>query len=783
MEAIARFAPRGSSTRRILVWVGVTLAALVYTQLILEGTQGAGRGTPTSILFQGLVLGVLGALTATGLVLVYRVNRIVNFAQAAIGAAGSVWAVFMTRYNPRFPFVITVLTALVLSAAIGALIELVFGRRFAKSPRLVLTVISIVAATFVSTFAYVVIVNAPFFPKQATRGFDDLSPDALQRRLPFAGFDFEVGGASRQFHFADLFAIEVGILLLVLLAIFLRYTRAGVAIRAVAENPERAALLGIGVGGLSTLVWAIAGLLSGATLTLGSYAGNIGGAIAFNPAVFLAPLAAAVLARMRSVPVAVYAAVLISVVSSATAFSVRQAQPLIDAGLFAVVAIGLLVQRRDLFRFEQGGESSWTAAEEPRPIPKEMRGIPGLRIARVALVAVGLLAVGLYPFLVATRLVNLGAFIALDAIAILSLVVLTGWAGQVSLGQYAFFAVGAVASGLLADKVGLPLWFAVPLATVAAGIVAGLIGIPALRIKGLFLAIVTFAFAVAVGSFLNAPRYSGDLLARNVDRPTLFFLDFEEDRSMYFLCIAALIIAIVVVVNLRRSRFGRLLIAMRENESNLQSFGISLVRTKILAFVLSGGLAGFAGAIYAFQQRGVNGASFSPGRSFALFTFAIIGGVSSVGGALLGALWGEVTEYFLQNNIIWQSLQGTAPLVLLYIEPAGLIGVVNQVRDSVLRIVAQRRQLVVPSLFADYDAEALSRQLIPLGEASAASGLAAIPGSPRYSRDSELYRSRNGAPADGGQPKETVEAAALAAAGTREAAPEPTEPTTPMGTS
>ena len=731
------FLAPGTRGRRVALWAGVVVVALVYTQFFLEGTKGGGRGTPTAVLFSGLVAGMLSALTATGLVLIYRVNRIINFAQGAIGTAGAVLILHLVRYQTHFPFPLSFLIGMALAAGVGVLIDLVFGRRFATSPRLVLTVVSIAAAAFVVALATTVIVRLSFWPKFSERGRDDLNVVGLQRRLPFPGFHFRVGSLPQRFGFVHVLSLEVAVVLLVALAVFLRYTRAGVAMRAVAQNTERAALLGISVGALSTAVWGIAGLLSGATETLGALSGTGSNGLRF--ANLLPPLAAAVLARMRSVPVAVASAVIISIVSTATLFSVREAQPLIDLGLLVAVGVALLAQRRDLFRSEQAVETSWSASQEPRAIPTELRSVRSLQVARVAIAGIGLAAVGLFPFLVATRIVSLFSVIALTGIAGISLVVLTGWAGQVSLGQFAFVAVGAVAAGWLNDKANVPFWFAVPLATAFTAAASALIGIPALRIRGLFLAITTFAFAVAVASLLGARRYVGSSLPRTLGRPTLFLFNFEDERSMYFLCIAALIVVMVIVANLRRTRFGRMLIAMRENEPNMQSFGVSLVRTKLLAFAFAGGLAGFAGAIYAFQQRGVDGSAFGAERSFQLFVFTVLGGVSSTAGAGLGAVFQGLTTYFFATNFVVGNLVVAAPLALLYVQPGGLVGIVNSLRDGVLRIVAQRRQLVVPSLFADYDAEALERRLIPLGEPSTSGGLGALPAGHTYARESHLY--------------------------------------------
>jgi branched-chain amino acid transport system permease protein len=366
------------------------------------------------------------------------------------------------------------------------------------------------------------------------------------------------------------------------------------------------------------------------------------------------------------------------------------------------------------------------------------------------------------PFLVAVRIQNLFSVVALTGIVGLSLVVLTGWAGQISLGQFGFVGVSAAISGALAANLDWAFWFAVPAATIATAVVAGIIGLPALRIRGLYLAIATFAFAAAVSEVFSSTRFLRNELPREVPRPSLFFLDFDDERSMYFLCLAALIIAVIVVMNLRRSRFGRLLIASRENENDVQSFGVSLLRLKLLAFITSGALAGFAGAIFAFQQRSVDALSFSIDRSFALFAFTVMGGISAPAGALLGLTYSNISNYFFANNVIWSFVVGLMPVVILFVAPGGLISIINQVRDSWLRIIAQRRQIVVPSLFADYDPELLSRQLIPLAEAGGTQGLAALPAGQRFALESDLYAAPEDE--DDRPARETREIAAITAA-------------------
>jgi branched-chain amino acid transport system permease protein len=760
---LERFLPSNPRLRTAVVSVLALGVLLIVTQFVFPGGGGGGRGTPGAVLFSALVQGMLSALTAAGIVLIYRTSRIINFAQTAIGAAGGELA-FQLMQLDRVPFLISFALGLVTSVAIGALVEVAIIRRFSRSPRLVVTVATIAVALLLGGIANQAINQLPFFPKD--RSFDQTyGLVSIRPLMPFAGFHFQVGGLHSKFGFPDLFAIELSALALLGIAAFFRFTRAGVAVRAIAENTERAELLGISTGKLSLTVWSLAGLLSGIGVILLGSLTTPGSAAGVAPGVLLPALAASVVARMRSLPVVVGTAIAISVLTGAAQWSFPHDTPLISVGLLLVISLGLLLQRGGAGRSEESGGVTWEATEEQRPVPKELRDIGGLRMLRYGLAVVGLGGLILYPFLLSTGLTVIGATIAVTGLVGLSLVVLTGWAGQVSLGQFGLAAIGAVVGGALNYTVGLPFWLAVPLAGVVTGAAAILIGLPALRIKGLYLAVTTLAFAFAIEQTLFSKRYFGWLLPRQVDRPRLFFLNFEEERSMYFLCVFVLLLGIVAIYNLRRSRFGRTLIALRENEANVQSFGVAAIRTKLQAFAVSGIFAGVAGAMLAIELRGVSAISFTADQSLTYFVLAVLGGISSSAGVLIGVAYFALTHYFFPTNIIVQSLAPFLVLIILFIAPGGLISLVNQVRDGILRIIAQRRQIVVPSLFADYDPEALERRLIPLSEPSAAGTLAALNIDERYALESELYVGRGERVVEKMQPaKPTKEAAAILAA-------------------
>ena len=718
----------GPSLRTRLTVPAVTLGLIAATLLI---TQFAiPHGTPAALLFTGLVDGASAALAAVALVLVYRVTRIINFAQLAIGGAGAQLAFELIRYERAIPFPVSLLAALAVSAALGAVFDL-FMRRFSRAPRLLVMAFTVLLAYILATDLSAGIINLPFLPPAGERPLSQLlGVNSLQPFLPFSGFHFHIGHLPVPFGFPQLAVLEIAFLGLAGLAAFLRLTRTGVAIQAAAENTERAVLLGISVAGLGTLVWAIAGALAGASALSAGMAGNPGAAFVFDPTTLVATMAAAFLGRLRSLPLTALAAIGISVLTDAVSYGISDHAPdFIYGGLFVLIAAALFAQRRDSLRLERAS-ASWRMVAEPRPIARELSSLGIVRGTRLSAIFVVLGLIGVYPFLVNTRLVVIGSDIAVFGIVALSLVVLTGWAGQISLGQYAFVGIGAVVATGLVSHAGVPFWFAVPISVLVVAALAVGVGLPALRLPGLYLAVVSLAFGAAVYVILFDHSLFGWLLTSGVPRPTLFFLNFDDERSMYYLCLGAFALAVVFCLNLRRGRTGRVLIALRDNDSDVQALGIRPVRSKLLAFAISGGLAGFAGALAGFVLRGTPQGDFSPTLSVQIFIYALLGGISSVTGGLIGAAILELIIYFLTSNVVLNYLAGVLPIILLYVAPSGLLELVVRARDSVLRIIAHRRQLYVPSL--QPEAGDADGELLALTEPLPTGGLAALPLEQRY---------------------------------------------------
>ncbi len=663
---------------------------------------------PLGVWVQGMVIGGLTALIAFGIALVYRANRIVNFAAGDMGAAPAALAVLLI-VGPGWPYFVAMPVGILVGLALGAVVELCFIRRFFRSPRLILTVATIGVS-------------------QLLMGVGLILPSLFDMRIPPQSFpspfDFSLSIHPIIFRGNDVLAMVVIPVVIVGLAAFFRYTSVGIAVRASADSTDRAFLVGIPVKRIQMIVWVLAAGL--ATVALILRAGIVGLPIGsvLGPAVLLRALAAAVIGRMQNLPVIFVAAVALGVVEQSIIWHTGRGL-LVAPILFGTVLVALLLQRRgQTARAEEA--SAWQAAAEARPVPRELRDLPPVRTAFRALAGGLAVLLLILPALVPESRTNLFAVVFLFAIIGVSLVVLTGWAGQVSLGQFAFVGVGAAVAGALTTRVGLDLGVAVILAGFAGAAVAVLIGIPALRIRGFYLAVTTLAFALAASHyFLNRAFFDWWLPEGRVTRGAVFGLvAVESETRYYYLCLAGLLLALAAARGLRRSRAGRVMIAIRENERAAQAYGVNATRTKLAAFALSGFLAAFAGALYVHHQQ-VFG-TFDAERSIFVFTMVVIGGLTSIPGALLGATFVFFVQWVLPPAFRFLST-GVGMLLILMLFPAGLGGLMYQLRDAYLRVVANRAGIHVPSLVADRRQDDPPPD-IAIDEVAAAGGTAAPAG-------------------------------------------------------
>lgn len=252
----------------------------------------------------------------------------------------------------------------------------------------------------------------------------------------------------------------------------------------------------------------------------------------------------------------------------------------------------------------------------------------------------GALAVALVaaPFALPTFYVGEATFVFIMCIASLGLMTLTGFTGQVSLGQAAFLALGAYTHTQLLT-LGLPLPLSLLAAAAVAGLAGLLVGLPAIRVSGLHLAVVTLAFAIVTEHVLGRWKsVTGGHSGLAVPDPMLFGLNLGGPRAFYFLCLVLLVGVLWLLLNLLRSATGRAFVGVRDSEAAAQGLGIHVARTKVLAFVISAAVSGLAGALLAHQTQFITPESFGLALSLQLVLMVFIGGMGSLRGAILGAL-------------------------------------------------------------------------------------------------------------------------------------------------
>lgn len=305
-----------------------------------------------------------------------------------------------------------------------------------------------------------------------------------------------------------------------------------------------------------------------------------------------------------------------------------------------------------------------------------------------AIIAVALLAV---PFFANAFALDLANQMLLAGIGALALMLLTGYAGQISLGSAGLMAAGAFTVGILFREFALPFWVALPLATLVGALLGVLFGLPSLRLRGLYLAVSTLALHFIViyvgGEYESSRSFSAGIL---IDPPIVFGYEIYGGFNWYFILLAVLIATYALCFNLTRSRTGRAWTMVRTKETVASAIGVDVARAKLLAFVISSALTGLAGGLFAYYRGFVSIEAFSLYLAVQYVAMIIIGGIGSLAGALLGAAFVTVLPYVIEGILF--SLPGASRyagaafaanyaafglimILFLAFEPQGLIGI------------------------------------------------------------------------------------------------------------
>ncbi len=649
------------------------------------------------LLLSGIVQGLAYAVLGAGIVLVYRASGVINFAVAAFGTTALAFMAVLlgggvADWHP--PFWVAAVLATVAAALAGSLAEWAVIRRLADAPRLVVLVATIGIAQVLLLVALLLpdVVAGGFFPPLLDWTWT-ASPELLVQ-----GRDWSV-----------LVVIPV---LVLLLGAFLTRTRMGLMVRASAANPDKARLVGIRVFRTANVVWAISAALAAvAAITLAPVRGvSLAGAAAAGGALsyqlLLRALVVALLARMRSLPVALVAGIGVGIVEVILQQNVDPSDlGVTELWLFVATLVIVLVFSRLSRGIDDGG---WkVTASTPVRLVDPAEPWWSRHLGRIGVVALFGALVLIPVFFSRASESFLWTRVLIFAIAGCSLTILTGWAGQVSLGQFGFAAVGGLVTVKLVGDDGilglhhLPWAVAVAIGVLVGALVAVLIGLPALRIPGLYLAVTTLAFAVFVsvwlvaqGTFLDA---SG--LLPTLAKPDAGVVDFSSRRSYYYLCLAFLLACVALVAQLRRTGIGRSVIAVRDNPASAAGMTISSTRMKLLAFAVSGGMAALAGCLLVtLLPSNTPAVTFAPEESVKVVAIVVIGGLGAFVGPVLGALWVVgLPAIWPDEPIVPFLVSGVGILAILLFAPGGLAGLLRTA-EAWLLDRRRSREAAAPSL-------------------------------------------------------------------------------------
>ena len=302
------------------------------------------------------------------------------------------------------------------------------------------------------------------------------------------------------------------------------------------------------------------------------------------------------------------------------------------------------------------------------------------------------------PFAVSGYRVSQFSQVLIYAIAMLGLNILTGFNGQISLGQGAFYGIGAYTTAILLDKTGIPYWATVPIAGVICLGAGFLFGLPALRLEGLHLALATLALAVATPQILKFKGFdpwTGGVQGIQVGPPAVpFGLPLNTDRWIYYFCLIWTIALFIIARNLLHGRTGRAIIAIRDHPLAAATMGVDTALYKSLTFGVSAMYTGIAGALGALLSAYVSPDSFPVLLSIKFLVGSVVGGIVSISGAFIGALFIEFTPNFADqiSKAAPDAIFGMFLIALMYFMPKGAIGVLDFIGVQLRRMAVAKRQ-------------------------------------------------------------------------------------------
>jgi sulfate-transporting ATPase len=592
----------------------------------------------------GLAQGSAYALMAQGLVLVYRGSGVLNFAHAAFGMAGA-YAYYELTVNHGWAPVPALAGGVLVAACLGLITQAVVMRRLREAAPLTRMIATLGLFLFLTKGIVLIYQDHAFS-----------APSVLPVSRVSLGLGYTVG-------VDELSMVGLAVLVTVALAAMSRRTRFGLASSALAESEVAVATLGWSPQVIAAANWTIGGALSGLAAIL--ITSSVG--LSTDLGLLIIPaLAAALVGRFESFYQTLLAALAIGVaVTEATRYI---SAPGWGSALPFLVIIAILVLRgRTLpHRGERAPKLPRAGTGRPRPVQLAMA------IATATVLLEWVLPVNWVAAVTSAMLF---------AVVLLSLVVVTGMAGQLSVVQFTLAGVGALIATRAAITVGLPFPAALVAGVIGAMPVALVVGLPALRLRGVNLAVVTLAAGyVAQNLVFSNNHITGGYDGTPLPSPSLFGWSVDgilHPQRFALLALAALAGAALVVMNLRRGRVGRRMLAVRANERAAAALGVNITAVKLYAFVIGGALAALAGVLLAYQNSFAVFNGYDVVGNIYAVALVVIGGIGSVLGALVGgaaAPDGIVAQAFSSLGDITQWVQlfgGLAVMLTAMFMPDG----------------------------------------------------------------------------------------------------------------
>jgi sulfate-transporting ATPase len=612
----------------------------------------------------GLGAGSLYALAALGLVLIFRGSKVVNFAQGVMGMMAA-YVFYEVHQNWHVTDFLAIPAGLLTSAALGAAFFYLVIRRLRDASNLI-KVVATLALLLVTQEAVLLIFGA------AGRPVSSILPTN----------SVEIFGAPIGEDRLWIFGIVI-VLTVVLWTVY-KYTGFGLATSAVAENPTAASALAISPDVIAVANWAIGAALGGLAAI---FLVPITSLSSENLSLIVIPiLAAAVIGGFSSFPITTIAGLALGIAQSEVTRYVSSPGWSTAVPFIFVTVILFLRGRSIAGREEAFGRMPSVGSGRVPPYLVVLAGVASLLCIWVALP---------FDWLVAMQ------YQMLFAVVLLSLVVVTGYAGQISLAQMGMAGIGALISAWLYSSDHWPFLLAALLGIAVAVPVAAVIAAAGVRTRGAALAIVTLGLAFSLEAvFFTNQNYTGGINGYNTDNPTIFGLavgGLEYPKRFATLTLIVLVGLGLMVANLRRGRAGRRLIAVRTNERAAAAMGISVSGAKTYAFVLAGMIAAAGGVLFAFYLPAPDFTNFLGLSSISLAETAVLGGVGHLGGPLIAsayqpnALLTQIFSFLGGNAAEWLSiLAGALLLVFLPYFPDGMSALTEQLNAGWLAAVRRR---------------------------------------------------------------------------------------------